>query len=147
MAKDKGIPLSPKHGVNPSLVLCFWCGKEMGVALVGRIRKSGDNDAEAPRASCFGLEPCDECKANMAKGVHVVEVTEDGSKFDGNRRFALTTRGGEAMWPTGRWVVVSPASMKQSYKAGDRVLCDKEVMDMLLGVAEKPAKSGEESAK
>lgn len=147
MGNDKGILLSPKHGVNPSVTLCFWCGKEMGVALVGRIRKPEDNDAKAPRAACFDLEPCDECKANMAKGVHVVEATEDGSKFGGNQRFALSVRGGAAMWPTGRWVVVNPASMKQSHKAGDRVLCDKEVMDMLLGMVKEPAKSGEGPAK
>lgn len=143
MANDKGIPLSPKHGVNPSLALCFWCGKEMGVALVGRIRKPGDNDAEAPRAACFGLEPCDKCKAHMAKGVHVIEVSEDGSRFGGNRRFALPVQGGKTLWPTGRWVVVNPSAMKQGQKAGDRVLCDKGVMDRLLGAAKEPAKTPE----
>ena len=146
MAKDKGIPLSPKHGVNPSLATCFWCGKPMGVALVGRIRKPGDSDAEAPREACFGLEPCAECEKKFALGVHLVEVTEDGSRFGGNKRFALKAQGGKTMWPTGRWVIMRPEALNGG-KAGGKALCDKETMDRVLASAQpaepsKPAKPG-----
>ena len=135
MSKDKGIPISPKHGVNPSLAKCFWCGKTMGVALVGRIRKDGDNDAEAPREACFGLEPCDECRQKFATGVLAIEAVTDGSRFGGNKRFALPVKGGEPMWPTGRWAVVRPEAMKV-HKAGDKILVSPEVMDRILTPAE-----------
>ena len=42
----KGIKVSPKHGLNPTIPICFWCGKERGeVALLGRL----PGDAEAPK--------------------------------------------------------------------------------------------------
>jgi len=143
MAKEKGIPISPKHGLNPSMVTCFWCGKTMGVALVGRIRKDGDNDAEAPREACFDLNPCEDCKKKFATGVLAIEVVQDGSKFGGNTRFALPVKGREPMWPTGRWVVVRPEAMKTNNKAGDKILVSPEVMDRLL----EPAKGKKGKAK
>ena len=40
---SKGIKLSPKHGVNPSMDLCFWCGQPKGLILCGRMHeKKGD---------------------------------------------------------------------------------------------------------
>lgn len=31
-----GIKLSPKYGVNPTIPVCFWCGKEKNeIALMG----------------------------------------------------------------------------------------------------------------
>lgn len=139
MPKEKGIPISPKHGLNPTLATCFWCGKPMGVALVGRIRKDGDNDAEAPREACLDLNPCDECKKLLAKGVHVIEVTADGSKFNGNERFALRAKGGTTMWPTGRWAAIKPEALNK--KAGDKILVSPEVMDGLLAPARSKQKA------
>lgn len=35
-----GIEISPKHGLNPTIPVCFWCGKEKNeIALLGRIRE------------------------------------------------------------------------------------------------------------
>ena len=33
--KSNKITLSPKHGVNPTILHCFICGKETGWALLG----------------------------------------------------------------------------------------------------------------
>lgn len=41
----KGITLSKKHGLNPSITVCPICGKEEGIALLGHIKE----DKEAPR--------------------------------------------------------------------------------------------------
>lgn len=85
MSRDKGIRVSEKHGVNPTVVLCFWCGQERGdIALLGRL----PNDAEAPRRAVIDHEPCDACKERMDKGITIFECEEDGE-------------------PTGSWVVVS----------------------------------------
>ena len=40
MSKDKGIKLSPKHGLNPSMDLCFWCGEPKGVILCGHMHSA-----------------------------------------------------------------------------------------------------------
>ena len=51
------IPISPKHGVNPSLGLCFYCTKPKEVILFGRMKE----DAEAPRQVVSNMDPCDKC--------------------------------------------------------------------------------------
>lgn len=43
MAKDS-IKLSPKHGVNPSILHCICCGKDYGIAMLGKLK----GDKEAP---------------------------------------------------------------------------------------------------
>lgn len=71
---DKGsITLSPKHGVNPSITHCPICGKETGVALLGRLK----DDAEAPR-DMQDTKPCADCQAVLDKGGHFIIETRDG---------------------------------------------------------------------
>ena len=60
---SKSIKISPKHGLNPSISTCFWCGKDKNeIILAGRIK----DDAEMPMHAVFDYEPCVECKDNMA---------------------------------------------------------------------------------
>ena len=61
--REKGIILSEKHGVNPSLMLCPYCGKETGIALFGKLK----GDKEAPR-NVIGNELCDEYKEEVKNG-------------------------------------------------------------------------------
>lgn len=35
---SKGIRVSEKYGVNPSITICPICGKETGIALLGRLK-------------------------------------------------------------------------------------------------------------
>lgn len=58
-----GVRLSEKHGLNPSLACCFACGKEYGVALLGRLK----GDEEAPRY-VLTEELCDDCKKAIEDG-------------------------------------------------------------------------------
>ena len=68
---DKGLRLSPKHGVNPSITHCECCWKEIGIAMFGRL----EGDAEAPRDVAMGL--CDDCqKVIDAKGLIIIEVKD-----------------------------------------------------------------------
>ena len=67
----KSIKLSPKHGLNPSITHCECCGKETGIALLGKLK----NDAEAPMNIAMGL--CDDCqKVINAKGLMIIEVRD-----------------------------------------------------------------------
>lgn len=37
---SKGIKISPKYGLNPTIPVCFWCGKQKNeIALMGRMSK------------------------------------------------------------------------------------------------------------
>ena len=73
------ITLSPKHGLNPSMLICPICHHETnGIALPGRLR----GDAEAPRYM-LDREPCDNCKKVIGMGgVMLIEVmdADDGKK-------------------------------------------------------------------
>jgi hypothetical protein len=67
------IRLSDKHGVNPSLMVCFYCGDDYGVALLGHCK----GDAEAPRRAVFEMTPCPTCEGHMKLGVIFIETLED----------------------------------------------------------------------
>lgn len=59
--------LSKKHGLNPSLSHCEWCGKEIGIILFGALK----GDLEAPRKVAEGL--CDECETKRKEQEKVVK--------------------------------------------------------------------------
>ena len=68
---SKGITLSPKHGLNPSIVICPVCKKDTSIALFGRLK----GDAEAPKT--VEGELCDDCKK---KYITIVEVESETNK-------------------------------------------------------------------
>ena len=71
--KNAGIRLSPKHGVNPSLGVCYICGEDDGtVVLPGRL----PDDAEAPRRAVWSRAPCPTCRAYMQDGVVFLSVRD-----------------------------------------------------------------------
>lgn len=70
MSKDN-ILLSPKYGLNPSMVKCFWCGEDIGIALMGKLK----GDAEAPRSIIQSYEPCDKCKEYFKQGILVAGIS------------------------------------------------------------------------
>lgn len=92
------IKLSPKHGVNPSLSACFYCGKDKNeILLLGRL----PDDAEAPHRLVYSMEPCEECKDYMEKGIICISIDPKLSKDTNNP------------WRTGRWAVVTDNGVKR----------------------------------
>lgn len=73
------IKLSPKYGVNPTLLTCPICRKDTGeLALLGRIgdARKGE-DIEAPKYS-FSRDICPNCKKLIEKGHRfIIEVEEE----------------------------------------------------------------------
>lgn len=93
----KGIRLSEKHGVNPTLPKCFWCGEDTGeVALLGRL----PDDAEAPRSCFLSYDRCPACKEMWAKGVVFIEV-ETGTFEESRNEIA------PGALPTGRHFAIT----------------------------------------
>ena len=68
---SKGITLSPKHWLNPYIVICPVCKKDTSIALFGRLK----GDAEAPKT--VEGELCDDCKK---KYITIVEVESETNK-------------------------------------------------------------------
>lgn len=99
MSRRDEILLSKKFGVNPSITTCFYCGKETGIALMGRIKTKECDDVEAPKRICNTLEPCDDCKKKFEGYVLIVEKPSE--KED----------------PTGRWFAVKKEALQEEFRS------------------------------
>lgn len=125
------IRLSPKHGLNPSVETCAWCGGTKGIALMGKLK----GDAEAPKYITMNYEPCDDCAEKWKMGIVVIEVL-NSPLSEGQSPIS------EGMYPTGRHVVVKREAMEQIIsddtlrerilKFG-RTLMDRDTFNALFG--------------
>ena len=107
------IKLSPKHGLNPCIPVCFFCGEEKNeIALMGRI--GGKEDLEAPMKAVLDYTPCEKCQEKFAQGVLLIEVT--------SRPTYISKPIAEGAYPTGRYVVVKPEALNGNYEAGSKAL-------------------------
>lgn len=101
----KSIPISPKHGLNPTIPVCFFCGKpKKELVLMGKLK----GDAEAPKNLCLDYEPCDDCKALFEGNVLLMGVTttpkEGQPPIQGN------------LYPTGTYAVVTRDGVEQVFQ-------------------------------
>lgn len=121
------IKVSKKHGVNPSLDVCFWCGEAKGILLMGALK----NDAEAPRNSLTNYEPCDKCRAQFDQGVWLAEVNEHPNI---ENQFPIQNEGSTSLYPTGRYIVVSHRFAENAFnvKIESKAFLDKEAFDSLM---------------
>jgi hypothetical protein len=85
------IRLSPKHGVNPAIPICFFCNKPKNEILLPGLMKG---DMEAPKNMVWDKRPCEECEGHMKQGIILISVDEK-----------LTTER-DNPYRTGGWCVV-----------------------------------------
>ena len=139
-----GVRISEKHGVNPSMGQCFWCGGDDGtILLVGRL----PGDKEAPRRIFHSYDPCDECKTNMALGIALVEARE----FENFDRQPLIQKQPNEVYPTGRWIVMKPEAVNRVFHGIDmeaiakhkKVFIDPEAFERILEMHKESQKEGE----
>ena len=116
---SKSIKLSPNHGVNPTIPMCFWCGKDK---LLGKIDRK---DSEAPRKLIMDYEPCDKCKELFSKGVHVIGVTEKPI-IEG--MFPIVDDGKITLYPTGSMFVATEDWTERFLKANEQEGMIEEVL-------------------
>lgn len=101
---SKNIRISPTHGVNPSLELCFFCGEAKGVVLFGMIKSRVAADPEAPREVCLDKEPCDKCKGFMEQGIILIGCDEAKSEDDPHNPYR-----------DGNWCVVTEDYIRRTF--------------------------------
>ena len=125
---SKSIKLSPKHGVNPCMPVCFFCGDTKNeIALLGRI--GGKEDLKAPMKAILDYEPCEECKQKLAGGVLLIEVT-DYPNMEGQPMIAKNA------YPTGRYSVVRPEALRGDFKAGSKALVLRSDYEQMFGLTQ-----------
>ena len=126
---SKGIKVSPKHGLNPCISVCFFCGQDKNeIALLGQIgdRRKGE-DFEAPMRAVLDYEPCEECQKKFAEGVLLIEVTTSPN-HPGMPPIS------ENAYPTGRHAVVKPEALVGDFKAGSKALVLSSDFKQMFGV-------------
>ena len=125
---SKGIKISPKYGVNPTIPVCFWCGKQKNeIALMGHMK----GDLEAPKNMVLDYVPCEECQSHMAMGVAVLEAS-DHPNTEGQPPMQT------GVYPTSRFVVVTTECADRVFNAyapwseGKKVFVDSDVFSHFL---------------
>lgn len=123
--------ISKEHGLNPSIVTCFWCGESRGdIVLFGASYPKGER---APMNVITGYDPCDKCAEGFAIGVLLMEAQ--------NSPIADRPPMQHGVWPTGRYAVVkeeaihhvfSPDAAKNILKHR-RAFVDTSTYEQLLG--------------
>lgn len=113
---EKGIKISPKHGLNPTMGVCFFCGEPKEIALFGKLK----NDEKAPERLVLDYEPCDKCREQMEQGVTFIGVTFEPNQ-DGQP--PITENNEQKLYPTGAFMVVRD-------EAVERLLPGDEIKDM-----------------
>ena len=111
-----GLKLSPKHGLNPTISVCFWCGEEKGeIALLGRIgdARKGE-DIEANMHTVIDYEPCPACLTKMGSGFTVFEATTSPND-------ATSVPIQKGIYPTGRFVVIKPEAAHRIFRIDEGV--------------------------
>lgn len=83
---------------NVSLMQCFYCMKDYGVAIDRRLRQS------LPHRACFDHDPCPECEKLMEQGVILISVDETKSTDRQNP------------WRTGGFAVVRDEAIERLVK-------------------------------
>ena len=123
-----GIKISPKYGVNPTIPVCFWCGKQKNeIALMGHMK----GDIEAPKNMVLDYVPCEECQNHMAMGVAVLEAS-DHPNTEGQPPMQ------KGVYPTSRFVVVTTECADRVFNAyapwseGKKVFVDSDVFSHFL---------------
>lgn len=117
------IKLSPKHGVNPSIPVCFWCGEPTNVlVLFGRL----PNDREAGmHCGPVDYEPCDKCKGHWEQGVVLIEA---GMSPQAENQPEIQ----KGVYPTGRFLVLKTEAVERIFApdaAADMLKHRKAYMD------------------
>lgn len=118
--KDE-IILSPKHGLNPSLLKCFACGKDAGIALLGKLK----NDEEAPMEMTDRNIFCDNCLNVINQDGLLVISVRDGET--GNNPFR-----------TGKLVGITKEAKERIFKDIKTNVCYMEdsVFDKIFNISE-----------
>lgn len=95
------IRLSKKYGLNASIPVCFFCGKEKNeIVLPGMLK----GDVEAPMHAVWNTEPCDECRSYMEQGIILISVKDGTDKKNPYR--------------TGGWVVIKEDAARNIFGDG-----------------------------
>ncbi len=141
--REPSIRLHPKHGLNPTVPQCFWCGEDKNeVALLGAALNK-----QAPMHMVLDYEPCDRCRAQWEQGIVLVECVP----ADPTRPRPELVKGTGA-YPSGRFIVVTEEAwerlelfkpeMKEAVTKARKAFVEKAVFEAMLPPEQKQEEAG-----
>ena len=146
MAKDS-IKISEKHGVNPTIPICFYCGEDKNeVALLDKLK----GDVKAPMRMLLDYVPCDKCKEKWAEMNAIILVgVQDTPVQEGQP--PIDNQEGKDLYPTGSYVGVTEQFIRENIDEDmqdeiiDSGLCvaDNEIVEVLLEKHKCPEEEGD----
>ena len=105
---SNGIKLSKKHGVNPTIPICFWCGQQKNeIALLGKL----PGDAEAPPTALIDYNPCDKCEESFKDKILAIGTSKTQVLLN---QPPIATKPCN-MYPTGHWFAIAPEAFEQNF--------------------------------
>lgn len=119
--KKDEIIISPKHGVNPSILKCFACGKDVGIALLGKL----ENDEKAPIEMTDQNIFCNDCQKVINQDGLLVISVRDGET-------------GNNPYRTGKMVGITKEAKNRIFKNIKTNVCYMEdsVFDKMFNISE-----------
>lgn len=141
MKKEKGLQLSKKHGANPAIDVCFWCGAEKGIILLGKLK----DDAEAPKYLITDYEPCEKCRETFEQGMFIFEATTYPQSPGCPPAMHCDDPNQPPAYPTGRFIVVPVELLKDPSSISLRYATSTESFEAITADLKK--KFGEDKVK
>lgn len=134
--KEPSIRLSEKHGLNPTLGVCFFCGEETGeIGLLGRLK----GDKEAPRRAVLNYDPCKKCQEKWADGVALIAVVTEQPE-DNRPPISKANDQHPDLYPTGNFAVIKSEAAEEHLglsKETKMTLIDQAVLNKMLSQAKE----------
>ena len=83
-----GLRLHSKHGLNPTMTNCYFCGEPSEILLVGnavnQFKKAGVHVSEDGRMpheiGAINTTPCQKCEEYMKKGIMLISIRDGEGK-------------------------------------------------------------------
>lgn len=107
------IHVDPKHGLNPCITKCFYCGGVKDIAIFGRLRSSTKkafqeagfdvHNGKAPSSIVMDKEPCSKCQGYMQQGIILISCRHPTSEKEQQNPYR-----------TGGWVVVKDELIRKA---------------------------------
>lgn len=98
------VRLSKKHGVNPTIPMCFWCGESKNeVVLLGKLK----GDVQAPIHMVMDYEPCEACAKifkDVVDGGGVVLMEAQYTPLTSSQQSISKDKEQNPIFPTGRYI-------------------------------------------
>ena len=147
---SNSIKLSRKHGLNPTIPICFWCGQEKNeIAILGKVDTPDEKDVEAPMYSILDYTPCEKCQTNWDTCVICIAATETPNTENQLGIKVKNEDGSDRIvYPTGEHIGITPEAarnglgIKDAEAGGQPIIMDSRVFAQLFGdiIAEEKAK-------